>query len=115
MEFPEDVFPAAQQPIAVFFGTQAVARDERIRKEAGRFLLCSLSRHDQEVAPMLQQDGKMADGDNVFGGQMRSANAQWNRGKSEPRAWPEKYAIPVETLAKYGYANKMEYRNWRWF
>ena len=59
--------------------------------------------------------GKMADGDNVFGGQMRSANAQWNRGKSEPRAWPEKYAIPAETLAKYGYANMMEYRNWRWF
>lgn len=59
--------------------------------------------------------GKMADGNNVFGGPFNFANAQWNRGKSEPKAWPEKYTIPPETLAKYGYKDMLEFRNWRWF
>jgi predicted dehydrogenase len=59
--------------------------------------------------------GKMSDGNNVFGGPFQFANAQWNRGKSEPRAWPVKNEIPAETLKKYGYDNMMEFRNWRWF
>lgn len=48
-------------------------------------------------------------------GRITHANGQWNRAASEDIGWPEKYALPPETLKKYGYNNMHEFRNWRWF
>ena len=48
-------------------------------------------------------------------GRVTHVNAQWNRGKSEPLGWPERYAIEPEVLARYGYADMHQFRNWRWF
>jgi len=48
-------------------------------------------------------------------GRLQHANAQWNRGVSEPNAWPKKYAMTEEQLVKYGYKNMHEFRNWRMF
>lgn len=48
-------------------------------------------------------------------GRITNLNGQWNRAVSEDLGWPARQAIPEETLAKYGYANMHEFRNWRWF
>ena len=48
-------------------------------------------------------------------GQLTHANAQWNRGKSEPLGWPKKYEMDAAALAKYGYEDMLQLRNWRWF
>jgi predicted dehydrogenase len=48
-------------------------------------------------------------------GRITNVNGQWNRAVGEDLGWPEKYTIPSETLAKYGYENMHQFRNWRWF
>jgi predicted dehydrogenase len=48
-------------------------------------------------------------------GRLTAAQAQWNRAVSEDFGWPKKAAIPPETLAKYGYTDMHQFRNWRWF
>jgi predicted dehydrogenase len=48
-------------------------------------------------------------------GQLTAAQAQWNRAVAEDFGWPKKAVIPPETLAKYGYKDMHQFRNWRWF
>jgi predicted dehydrogenase len=48
-------------------------------------------------------------------GWINHAQGQWNRSKSDDLTWPERYAIPEETLKKYGYENMHQFRNWRWY
>lgn len=48
-------------------------------------------------------------------GRITNINGQWNRAVSDDLGWPERYAMSPEQLAKYGYANMHEFRNWRWF
>jgi predicted dehydrogenase len=48
-------------------------------------------------------------------GQVTAVNAQWNRAVSKDLGWGKRYEIPKETLARYGYKNMYEFRNWRWF
>lgn len=48
-------------------------------------------------------------------GRINHANAQWDRSKSDDLGWPKRNEIPKETLAKYGYENMHEFRNWRWY
>jgi len=48
-------------------------------------------------------------------GKITTANGQWNRAVSEDLGWPNKAAIPKATLAKYGYDDMHQFRNWRWF
>lgn len=48
-------------------------------------------------------------------GWINHAYAQWDRSKSDDLTWPEKYEIPAATLAKYGYKDMHEFRNWRWY
>jgi len=50
-------------------------------------------------------------------GRMTQVYGQWNRSRfaSAPRGFPEKYRIDKATLAKYGYADMFQFRNWRWF
>ena len=48
-------------------------------------------------------------------GRLTAANAQWNRAVKEDFGWPKKYALPPDVLAKYGYKDMHQFRNWRWF
>jgi predicted dehydrogenase len=48
-------------------------------------------------------------------GRLTAAQAQWNRAVAEDFGWPKKAVIPPATLAKYGYTDMHQFRNWRWF
>jgi predicted dehydrogenase len=48
-------------------------------------------------------------------GRLTAANGQWNRAVTEDFGWPKKTAMSPEELAKYGYADMHQFRNWRWF
>lgn len=50
-------------------------------------------------------------------GRITHCYGQWNRGvsASQPLDMPKKYEIPADKLAKYGFNNAQEYRNWRFY
>jgi predicted dehydrogenase len=48
-------------------------------------------------------------------GRLTAANGQWNRAVSEDLGWPKKFTMSSEALAKYGYKDMHQFRNWRWF
>ena len=48
-------------------------------------------------------------------GRLTNANAQWNRAVTPDLGWPKKYAIAPDILAKYGFKDMHQFRNWRWF
>jgi predicted dehydrogenase len=50
-----------------------------------------------------------------FCGRLTAAQGQWNRAVKEDFGWPKKYEMPASTLAKYGYKDMRQFRNWRWF
>ncbi len=50
-----------------------------------------------------------------FCGRMTAAQAQWNRAVKEDFGWPKKFEMPASKLAKYGYKDMHQFRNWRWF
>ena len=50
-----------------------------------------------------------------FCGRLTAAQAQWNRAVKEDFGWPKKYEMPAGTLAKYGYKDMHQFRNWRWY
>lgn len=52
---------------------------------------------------------------NLFGGPFNFANAQWNRARSGPLRWPERFEMPEEHLQKHGYESMHAFINWRWF
>jgi predicted dehydrogenase len=48
-------------------------------------------------------------------GRLTAAQAQWNRAVTEDFGWPKKFAMKPDQLAKYGYKDMHQFRNWRWF
>ncbi len=50
-------------------------------------------------------------------GRVTHCYGQWNRGvsASQPLGIPKNQTIPTEMLAKYGFDNMEQFRNWRWF
>jgi len=48
-------------------------------------------------------------------GRLTAAQAQWNRTVTPDFGWPKRALMPPEQLAKYGYADMHQFRNWRWF
>ena len=50
-----------------------------------------------------------------FCGRLTAAQAQWNRAVKEDFGWPKKYEMPAGMLAKYGYKDMHQFRNWRWY
>ena len=48
-------------------------------------------------------------------GRLTAANGQWNRAVTEDFGWPKKAAMSPAELAKYGYTDMHQFRNWRWF
>jgi predicted dehydrogenase len=50
-----------------------------------------------------------------FCGRLTAAQAQWNRAVAQDLAWPKKFEMPADQLAKYGFKDMHQFRNWRWF
>jgi predicted dehydrogenase len=50
-----------------------------------------------------------------FCGRLTAAQGQWNRAVKEDFGWPKKFEMPAGKLAKYGYKDMHQFRNWRWF
>ena len=48
-------------------------------------------------------------------GRFTAANAQWNRAVKPDFGWPKHSDISAEQLAKYGFKDMHQFRNWRWF
>lgn len=48
-------------------------------------------------------------------GKITAAQAQWNRAVADDLGCPKHQEIPPEKLAKYGYKDMHQFRNWRWF
>ena len=48
-------------------------------------------------------------------GRMTAAQAQWNRAKTDDLGWPKHSDLKPEQLAKYGFTDMHQFRNWRWF
>jgi predicted dehydrogenase len=50
-----------------------------------------------------------------FCGRLTAVQGQWNRAVKEDFGWPKKFEMPTSALAKYGYKDMHQFRNWRWF
>jgi len=50
-----------------------------------------------------------------FCGRVTAAQAQWNRAVTEDFGWPKHSEMKPEDLAKYGFKDMHQFRNWRWF
>lgn len=50
-----------------------------------------------------------------FCGQLTAAQAQWNRAVSADLGWPKHSEMTPAQLAKYGFKDMHQFRNWRWF
>ncbi|MCX6894029.1 MAG: Gfo/Idh/MocA family oxidoreductase [Verrucomicrobia bacterium] len=48
-------------------------------------------------------------------GRLTAAQAQWNRAAAEDFGWPKKTDLSAAALAKYGFTDMHQFRNWRWF
>jgi predicted dehydrogenase len=48
-------------------------------------------------------------------GRLTAAQAQWNRAVTEDFGWPKHSDMKPDQLAKYGYTDMHQFRNWRWF
>ena len=48
-------------------------------------------------------------------GRLTAANAQWNRAVAVDFGWPKNSEMTHEQLAKYGFKDMHQFRNWRWF
>jgi len=50
-----------------------------------------------------------------FCGRLTAAQAQWNRAVAEDFGYPKHSELSADKLAKYGYKDMHQFRNWRWF
>jgi predicted dehydrogenase len=50
-----------------------------------------------------------------FCGRLTAVQGQWNRAVKEDFGWPKKFEMPASQLAKYGYKDMHQFRNWRWY
>ncbi|MDE3068153.1 MAG: Gfo/Idh/MocA family oxidoreductase [Verrucomicrobiota bacterium] len=48
-------------------------------------------------------------------GRLTAVNGQWNRAVSEDLGWPKHSEMTPAQLAKYGYKDMHQFRNWRWY
>ncbi|HMP83916.1 MAG TPA: Gfo/Idh/MocA family oxidoreductase [Verrucomicrobiota bacterium] len=48
-------------------------------------------------------------------GRLTAAQAQWNRAATEDFGWPKRSDMKPEHLARYGFKDMHQFRNWRWF
>ncbi|MEZ5277414.1 MAG: Gfo/Idh/MocA family oxidoreductase [Opitutaceae bacterium] len=91
---------------------EAARRMVKTSQETGRLLQIG---HQRRSNPRYQHALHNLLGEARLLGRITNVNAQWNRAVTEDLGWPEKYTMDQDTLARYGYANMHEYRNWRWY
>ncbi len=48
-------------------------------------------------------------------GRITAINGQWNRAAGTDFGWPAKATMKPDHLAKYGFKDMHQFRNWRWF
>ena len=48
-------------------------------------------------------------------GKLTSINGQWNRAVTGDIGWPKNAELPADVLAKYGFKDMQQFRNWRWY
>jgi len=81
-------------------------------RETGKFLQIGHQRRSNPrylfALNRLVRDAKIC-------GRLTAAQAQWNRAVTEDFGFPKKAAMPPEQLAKYGFTDMHQFRNWRWF
>lgn len=70
--------------------------------------------HQRRSNPVYQQAYKLIHEEQLCG-RLTQLYGQWNRTPEEKLSWPEKQPLSPELLAKYGYANMDEFKNWRWY
>ncbi|HOE95487.1 MAG TPA: Gfo/Idh/MocA family oxidoreductase [Candidatus Sumerlaeota bacterium] len=83
----------------------------RTQRETGKLLQIG---HQRRSNPRYGHALKLIENDKILG-RITHFNGQWNRPVAEPYDWPKGSEIPEETLARYGFKNMHEYRNWRWY
>ncbi len=57
---------------------------------------------------------RLIDGAKICG-RITAINGQWNRAVTEDLGWPKHADIKPDVLARYGYKDMHQFRNWRWF
>ena len=81
-------------------------------RETGKLLQIGHQRYSnpryQFIYNKLLQESKVQ-------GRFVGAMAQWNRAVADDLGYPKAYTIKPEILAKYGYKDMHQFRNWRWF
>ena len=48
-------------------------------------------------------------------GRIVTINGQWNRAVTPDLGAPDRYAIPADRLAQFGFKDMHQFRNWRWY
>ncbi|MFW6062249.1 MAG: Gfo/Idh/MocA family protein [Planctomycetota bacterium] len=48
-------------------------------------------------------------------GTITHVQGQWNRSRRQESGWPKGQEVPADRLARFGYENMNQFRNWRWF
>ncbi len=84
----------------------------RTMRETGRLLQIG---HQRRSNPRYQFALNRLVRDSKLCGRLTAANAQWNRAVTEDLGWPKKFTMTPEALARYGYKDMHQFRNWRWF
>jgi len=83
----------------------------QVSQETGKLLQIG---HQRRSSPVYLRALAMIEKEDLCG-RLTTCYGQWNRPAQEKLDWPEKLAIPPETLAKFGYENMDHFRNWRWY
>jgi predicted dehydrogenase len=81
-------------------------------RETGKLLQVG---HQRRSNPRYQFALKRLVADAKICGRLTAANGQWNRAVTEDLGWPRKFTMAPELLAKYGFKDMHQFRNWRWF
>ena len=71
--------------------------------------------HQRRSNPRYLHAYELAHEHGIFGGPFTHANAQWNRAKTPPLRWPERFELDQDDLDRFGYESMNHLINWRWF
>lgn len=70
--------------------------------------------HQRRSNPVYQYAYKMIHEEKLCG-RLTALSGQWNRTPEDLLTWPKGKEMPEADLKRYGYANMVEFKNWRWF
>jgi predicted dehydrogenase len=87
-------------------------RIARIARESGKLLQVG---HQRRSNPRYLFSYRKLLREAALLGRITTVNGQWNRSRQEPQTIPARYAIPPQTLERYGYRSMEQFLNWRWY